>query len=722
MLDIEIDHMEIEIDALQSNGSNSSNAGSNAINDKQKQPESQSTEMPPMPNPNTSNHPKESDTNHVEPLMALKSMLLSFDVDDRAQPAVLAYKRAVESFPPKKKTAVAISLMRRCPALLTFSFHVFSVSDFNSFFISSLILCPFMIVEYYRIIGWMETCQRNAPIMNNERNEDQSEDDWRIPQRLKTLDTMTILLSGDVHNPFRPPSLLVVWHNIVSSVAALQVGLSTARCAETTAVAMEFAGNAMSLVKFGIEISENGFLHGVAVLLKEALAIQASGRNIADRSFPDDGSAEYTSAAIRAVHSGQKVVKNMHTLAEDQHVLDVAQPVLQFLGVLVGQKWLWGKEDDNRDDDSEPRDGSPELAHGEDEKINANKDANESNSVSNSAQTNEGNDMQTPKPASATKKASSETFNDFNSPQNENNFASTSAQTNEDDDMQTPKPAFATREASLESLNDLDSTQNEKNCASTSAQTNEDNDMQTPKSASATIEASSETSNDLNSTQNDLLSKSTTPEEELSQVMEMVATLYESGLIDEDEKNDFFQKLVELRKEELFDPSTLLAMKRTLRIILENGIKTSTLEKLASSDSGESHTNNKSDEKCANQTDDVVSRARTIETTKSELLSSSSVPLSQTEENVGGDSKEQSNHNDNLIALGVAALGIVASGVVLTMGINAKQSEERQGSCSSDENFNNTNGKSEERKSSSTVEIVELVDDDGEENWIPINQ
>mmetsp|Transcript_30414 Transcript_30414/g.71784 ORF Transcript_30414/g.71784 Transcript_30414/m.71784 type:complete len:331 (-) Transcript_30414:28-1020(-) len=330
--------------------------------------------------------------------------------------------------------------------------------------------------------------------------------------------------------------------------------------------------------------------------------------------------------------------------------------------------------------------------------------------------------MQTPKPASATKEASSETFNDFNSPQNENNFASTSAQTNEDDDMQTPKPAFGTREASLESLNDLNSTQNEKNCASTSAQTNEDNDMQTPKSASATIEASSETLNDLNLAQNDLLSKSTTPEEELSQVMEMVATLYESGLIDEDEKNDFFQKLVELRTEELFDPSTLLAMKRTLRIILENGMKTSTLEKLASSDSGESHTNNKSDEKCANQTDDVVSRARTIETTKSELPSSSSVPLSQTEENVGGDSKEQSNHNDNLIALGVAALGIVASGVVLTMGINAKQSEERQGSCSSDENFNNTNGKSEERKSSSTVEIVELVDDDGEENWIPINQ
>eukprot|EP00536_Pseudo-nitzschia_multiseries_P012786 jgi/Psemu1/33158/gm1.33158_g len=726
MLNIEIEHMETEIDVLQHNGRKSSNAGCNTVNDDHKKPESHGNEMASKPNSSTSSNLQTGNaTNNMEPLIALKSMLLSFDVDDRAQPAVLAYKTAVESFPPKKKTAVTLSVMRRCPALLTFSFHVFLMSDVNSFIISSLILCPFIVVEYYRIIGWMEVCQRHATIMNDESNEDQPENDWRIPQRLKTLDTMTILLSGDVHNPFRPPSLLVVWHNIVSSVAALQVGLSTARCAETTAVAIEFAGNAMSLVKFGFEISQNGLLHGAMVLFKEALSIQASSRNVADLSLPDDGSAEYTSAAIRAVHSGQKVVRNIHTIAEDQQVRDVAQPVLQFLGVLVGHKWLWGREGENKyeDDTSELHDGSPEVTHHENEKMN---DCNE-----------QGNEA------------------------------------------------------------------NESHDVSTSAQTNEDNDVQATNPTSTRVEATTKNLENLKSTQNDLVPKPLTPEEELSQVMEMIATAYENNLIDDNEKNDFFQRLVELRKEELYDPSTLFAMKRTLRIVIENGIETPSVElSVSPTHIDDSHVDDQTAEESEKEIDYVVSRPSNTERTKSEMLRCvvselegsttvnshdtssqteqsstdnndvlmSEIPRCKTSQSEGNDTfkpqdissqteqsstnnddaskfeiprcniaqtegnasaksqdsssqaEQSSKNNDNLIALGVAALGMVVGGVVLTMGINENNNDERQRPFEADENMNETNGKSEDRMPSSTVEIVEIVDDDTEENWVAIDR
>jgi len=654
MLNIEIDHMETEIDALRLNNSQSSKSDDNPANNNRKQREHRNNSrdetdgMSPMPDSNTSKHQKQQTHHSIEPLMALKSMLLSLNVDERARPAVLAYKTAVKLFPPKKKTAVAMSIMRRCPALLAVTFHIFSVSDFTSLFISSLILSPFLVIEYYRIIGWMDACQRYAPIISDEINEGQTENDWIISGCLKNVNAMTILLSGDVHNAFRPPSLLLVWHNIVSSASALEVGLSTARCAETTAVAMEFAGSVMSLVKFGFEISHNGIFHGATVLLKEVMSIQGSGRDMTDPSFSDDGSTEYTSAAIRAVHSGQRVVRNIHVLSEDQHTLHIAQPVLHVFGMLTGYKWLWGKEEKKNNDFSQMPGTSPDITHGglevRDEKMY--------------------------------------------------NFGE-------------PVPSH---------------------CRSTVVDTNEGNNMDTTNMTSTRAEAMPQAFDNLISTQNELVQTSPTAQEELSQVMEMVALSYENGLIEETEKDDFFQKLVEFREEELFDPSILSAMKRTLCIVLENGVTIPTRD-CTFSGVDSMHLDVHNNRKCENRSDSAVSRPKEMETENSEFPHTDRIDSSQTEEiyplnaRDGVSQTEQSSkYHDNLITVGVAAaLGAVVSGVVLTMGINAQKSDDEQNSFDTAENVNTTNGGVKERNQSSTVEIVELTDDSTEENWVAID-
>ena len=201
-------------------------------------------------------------------------------------------------------------------------------------------------MEYFRIVGWINTCQLVAPVAEDVSIEKGNV--WGIPKQLEKVDTMVILLCGDFHSPLRPPTLLLVWHNIVSSVGAMEVGLTAARCAETTAVAVDFAGNIMSLVQFGFEVSERGLLYGLGVVVKEAISIHGSGGDYSNLDNMDSTTAQYTRAAVRAIHSGQRVARNVHMLSEDEHVGAVVQPLLAAVGFLSGHGWLWGKEEQDR--------------------------------------------------------------------------------------------------------------------------------------------------------------------------------------------------------------------------------------------------------------------------------------------------------------------------------------------------------------------------------------
>ena len=559
MLNIEVDHMEAEIDALQAHAAHSSQSDG-ASNSLQKQNSRKSSDQPKR----TPSKNQESEN----PLVGLKSMLLSFDVDERARPAVLAFRSAVESFPPKKKTAVTISVLRRCPAILTIMSHSLFLSDIHALFITGLVLSPFAVIEYYRISEWMETCQQMDSRSTKEVEREMEENDWRIPSSLRNVDTMTILLSGDENMVFRPPSLLIVWYNVVSSVSALEVGLSTARCVETTAVAIEFAGSAMSLVKFGFEVSENGILHGVMVLAGEMMSIYGSGRGIANLEMTDDRSAQYTSAAFRTVRYGQKIVKNVHTISEDQNLLSLARPLLNFLSMITG-----GKEDEKTNDTSTSHDIGHEL-HLDGEKKSSNAE-------------------------------------------------------NENDSKATK-----------------DSNSKEERLSPSNTKSEQENISEKPKEASP-----------ISSVKDD----SPVPVEDLSRIMEMIAESYEKGLIDEDEKDDFFKKLSELQAEELRDQSVLSAMKRTLTIILENGsivpmIDDGGLPKMVDEKSKDLSLNPSSN--------DIAATVPDIDSYAFSDVEINGISDRPKKESEVSESDEQ---NHDFVALGVAALGVVASGVVLAM-------------------------------------------------------
>jgi hypothetical protein len=260
------------------------------------------------------------------------------DIDERAKPAVMAYKRGVQAFPPSRNTAVVLSVARRCPALLTLLWQiVFGVSANLS---STVILLPFILFEMIRIQAWSEACQRTlasttatACTLNGSTSE--------AVTSLSSLDPMMIVFSGDTFSARKPPTLLVVWRNVCDSVSALETGLTAARCVQTTAVAVDFAGNIMSLAQFGFEVSQKGWVHGLVVVMKELLVLHSAAPSNAIR--PRGSDAKYTTAAVDAVRNSQKVSRNVRVLMEEEDAGRVLRPLLDFLPALFGQGWIWGR-------------------------------------------------------------------------------------------------------------------------------------------------------------------------------------------------------------------------------------------------------------------------------------------------------------------------------------------------------------------------------------------
>jgi hypothetical protein len=262
-----------------------------------------------------------------DPIGSFQSMLSSMDLDDRAKPAVVEYRRGVERFPPSHHIAIFISVARRCPALLTLLIQLIFRTNISGV----VILLPFIWFELIRTKQWSESCKRAAAPSTSIASEE--------ALFLENVDPMVILLSGDKLSLYRPPTLLAVWMNVCSSVCALEVSLTAARCVQTTAVAIDFAGNIMSLAQFGLEVAEYGWLHGLGVVARELL-IHHSGSTRTGRS-PD---ARYAYAASRAVTNSRRLTHNMRALMEEEHTSKVIQPVGNALAAIVGYGWLWGKD------------------------------------------------------------------------------------------------------------------------------------------------------------------------------------------------------------------------------------------------------------------------------------------------------------------------------------------------------------------------------------------
>jgi hypothetical protein len=652
MLNIEISHMEAEVEVLQSENRPRSQTRNNSFDTSRNNSRTGQTGR-------TNQTPSEQPD--MQSFWALKSMLLSLNVDDKAKPAVQAYRRAVESFPPAKRRAVAISVIRRCPAMVTLMLHVFFGGP-RTLFTSFVILVPFIVMEYLRIISWIESCRRVAAVSGfvpREEPEGDNTHDWGIPQGLENVDTMVILLCGD-GSTLRPPTLLLVWQNIVGSVKALEVGLTTARCAETTAVAVDFAGNVMDLVQFGLEVSQQGLLHGLMVMAKEAISIHTTGADLNNLHNIDYESARFTRAAMRAVHSGQRVARNMHLLSEDEHVGTIVQPLLMTLGFLAGQGWLWGRDIGGEDTSTEDTSTFPGQNAPADENKGGNVDLNQT----------------TPHTKSE-------------APAKQDDVAGTVMQ-----GSQSPS------ESSLKPTDDI------------------------PK----------------DSDHEDLIPPLSSPRDDLSEVMEMVSRAYEQALIDVEEKNDFYERLSRLQVSELLDESVVSGMKRTLMIILENGCMVSVQadavddDTLASLTVNESVTGGCRDSEQSNHvacdianhdqsglatTDDSeherCTRDSTIEHNPNIIAFDARSETVNASQESHRDETSSDDRNGAFVKLGVAALGVVAGGLLLSM----------RGRNGNDDNANSTDGTptedGQERNELATIEIEELPDD-REDDWVSVAQ
>jgi hypothetical protein len=267
---------------------------------------------------------RSTNNDHNNSFESLRQMLASMDVDEHALPAVNAYKRAVEDFPPDRMTSLLISVLRRCPASVLLIWRFLAASPYA--LPSILTLLPFVTLEARRVYYWADACHRQAA-------DGQFAPNSRISLEMITsipieIDSMSLLLSRDTFSLQGPPTLLQVWFNVQASVRALETGLSAARCAQTTVVAADFANNIMSLAELGCEVSQNGWIHGLGILAQELIHLQVTSRE-----------GRYTSAVKDALRNSEKIVRNLQVLAVED------APIIAFLRTIVGRGWLWGHEE-----------------------------------------------------------------------------------------------------------------------------------------------------------------------------------------------------------------------------------------------------------------------------------------------------------------------------------------------------------------------------------------
>jgi hypothetical protein len=257
-------------------------------------------------------------------------------IDCHPKPAVDTYRKTVEGIPPSSDIALAVAILRRCPATLILAWRDLIGSSLA--LPSSFILLPFVVTEGFRVVGWAGACHRaKADIVHPVGGNDSLQLVQIVENLSKSMDAMTLLLSGDNYSPHRPPALLQVWMNVQSSVNALDMGLTAARCALTTAAAADFAGHILVLAHLGVEVSHHGWWHGLAVLAQELAHMHAAGA--------ETHNTKYTSAAMGAIRKGKLVVKNVKVLSEEEDIHPLFEPVIGILSLLAGRGWLWGHEE-----------------------------------------------------------------------------------------------------------------------------------------------------------------------------------------------------------------------------------------------------------------------------------------------------------------------------------------------------------------------------------------
>jgi hypothetical protein len=307
-------------------------------------------QQPPPQQSASSNFTSESNENarptnertQTNSLQYLQSMLASMDIDDRAKPAVQAYRHVVEAFPPSLQTAIVLACTRQCPAMQLVALYGICSSWSQIPVVAIVLLIPFITVECRRMYLWYQSVRQ---YVSNKSSLDEDGDSSGV---ISTVQPMTLLLMDERYClTSRVPPLLLVWQNICASVSALEVGLTAARCVQTTVVAADFASNVLSLVDFGYKVAQHGWMHGLSLVALELLHLHTTRTDVDNITslFQEEQSlrgAKYTGAAINAVRNSQKISRNIQALMEEENRL--VGPLLAFIPALIGYGWLWGHD------------------------------------------------------------------------------------------------------------------------------------------------------------------------------------------------------------------------------------------------------------------------------------------------------------------------------------------------------------------------------------------
>ncbi len=294
------------------------------------------------------------------------------NIDERARPAVLSYKKAVGEFPPSRNICTILAVAKRCPAILLVSYFHFSGSLTANYI--TIILIPMMILEVMRTSEWINACYRAIEIESLRARDNNDNGDGILIQEGKPIhnlnekgnmtflpedmEPMEILLSTDSHSPFSRGSSLQVWVNVQSSVIALESSLTAIKCVNTAKHATDVAFDVMSLAKLGLEVKDKGLPYGVSILAKDLFQfhLERSMKSNTCQSSPatepqyQRQRGSYSKAAISLVNNGQMLSKNIVELIEDGKKEDnFLHPIVSGISNIFGKGWLWGKEEGGKD-------------------------------------------------------------------------------------------------------------------------------------------------------------------------------------------------------------------------------------------------------------------------------------------------------------------------------------------------------------------------------------
>jgi len=299
------------------------------------------------------------------PFSDLQSLLFSFDVDQRARPAVLAYKRFVFALPPSRNVALFMAMITKLPCTIAMLL-LCSLSKTNACVIllwGTLPLLPISIVEIIMVHLWIKTitASPDQTSMVESRDRRNNADVYVLfPYSLDSIDILFASIDSEGGKVvLKKHSLFHVYRNMQRSVEALEVGVLVARAAQTTALTLGFATSIIHLTEFRHELNQ-GWFHGFRLLLAELLEYQELQKRNDDDIYTTAHSrsgGKYATAAHIMMRNSQLVAKNISIIQQD-HPL-ISELIACATGVashallaVTGRGWLWGKEEDLSNHDS----------------------------------------------------------------------------------------------------------------------------------------------------------------------------------------------------------------------------------------------------------------------------------------------------------------------------------------------------------------------------------